>query len=210
MFFILQLTGLVVFNSDNLVITHYLGPAQVTPYSVAWRLTNYAAMLQSLLGPALWPAFTEAYRKRDMAWVRATYSSINRKSLLAVGVAALFLGLAGRLIIRLWAGQAAVPGTLLLWLMAIFAFVISATTNQALLLTATGRLKLEAAVAVLAAGINLYLSIYLVQRIGAEGVILSSIVSFAAVMYLPQAWEVRRVLAGRYVPEERVSLTPAE
>lgn len=27
----IQLTGLVVFNSDNLVITHYLGAAAVTP-----------------------------------------------------------------------------------------------------------------------------------------------------------------------------------
>ena len=40
LFFVLQLCGVVVFNSDNLVITHYLGAQQVTPYSVAWRLAN--------------------------------------------------------------------------------------------------------------------------------------------------------------------------
>jgi O-antigen/teichoic acid export membrane protein len=61
LFFILQLTGLVVFNSDNLVITHFLGAAEVTPYSVAWRLTSYASLLQSELIPSFWPAFTEAY-----------------------------------------------------------------------------------------------------------------------------------------------------
>jgi O-antigen/teichoic acid export membrane protein len=207
LFFILQLTGLIVFNSDNLVITHYLGAAEVTPYSVAWRLTGYASLLQSLIVPSLWPAFTEAYRKRDLVWVRSTYHSINRKSLTAVGIAAVVLALAGRTVIRLWAGNLAVPSSGLLWLMAIFAFVISVTTNQSVVLTATGRLRLEAGVAVLAAIANLYLSIHLVQRIGAEGVILSSILSFLVVMYIPQAWEVRRVLSGRYMPDDPASIT---
>ncbi|MFC6645753.1 oligosaccharide flippase family protein [Granulicella cerasi] len=81
LFFLIQLTGLIVFNSDNLVITHYLGPAQVTPYSIAWRLISYASMLQAILIPSFWPAFTEAYHKGDMAWcARRTRSSYARRS----------------------------------------------------------------------------------------------------------------------------------
>ena len=58
---------MVVFSSDNLVVSHYLGAAEVTPYSVTWRLVGLAALLQSLIFPALWPAYAEAYARRDYA-----------------------------------------------------------------------------------------------------------------------------------------------
>ena len=200
LFFIIQCTGLVVFSTDNLVITHYLGPAQVTPYSFAWRLTNYATMVQAIMLPSLWPAFSEAYHKRELDWVVSTYRSVTRKSLASVALAAFVIGISGRVIIRLWAGPAAVPGQKLLWLMAAFNLIMAATTNQAFLLNATRRLRVEAVVAVLAAAVNLGLSIFLVQRIGTEGVIASTIFSFLFCMIVPQELEVRRVLAGRYLP----------
>ncbi len=199
LFFILQLTNLVVFYSDNLVITHYLGAAEVTPYSLAYRLTSYAGLLQALVVPSLWPALTEAYQKGDLTWVRRMYRAITRKSLIAIAIAAVLLAIAGRPIIRVLAGSSTVPSELLLCLMAAFSFVMAVTSNQALLLNASSRLRLETVVAVLAAIANLYFSIYLVQRIGSVGVILSSIGSFLVFMYFPQAWEVRGVLAGRYL-----------
>jgi len=196
LFFVVQCTGLVVFSSDNLVITHYLGPAQVTPYSFAWRLTSYAAMAQTVLLPSLWPAFSDAYHLRQFNWIRSTYRAVTRASLVFVGAAGLFLALAGRQVIAFWAGPTAVPGPELLWLMAIFNFVMSITTNQAFLLNATGRIRLEAAVAALAAISNLAMSIVFVQLIGADGVILASILSFLIFMIVPQQLETRKVLSG--------------
>jgi O-antigen/teichoic acid export membrane protein len=199
LFFVLQLSGLVVFNSDNLVITHYLGASDVTPYSVAWRLTGYASMMQSLLVPALWPAFAEAYHRRDMDWVRTNYHRVMNGSILAVGVAAGFIGLFGRQIIRVWAGQPAVPGAALLWSMCFWAILASITINQALLMAATRRIQLQAVTASLAAVANLIFSIVLVQRLGAIGVLIATIGSYIVFIIAPQEWEVRRILRGRYV-----------
>lgn len=199
LFFVLQITTLVVFNSDNLVISHYLGPAEVTPYSVAWRLIGYATLFQFMLVPSFWPAFTEAYRKGELDWVRRNYHRMERTTLLAVSSAALLIGLFGRPVIGLWAGRAAVPPALLLWTMAAWAVVSCITTNQALLLTATARLKVETIAAVLAAVANLGASIVLVQRIGAEGVILSTLLSFCIFMVVPQGLEVRRILRGAFL-----------
>jgi len=130
------------------------------------------------------------------------FDGMMRKTLLAVAAASIVIGLAGQTLIRVWAGPAAVPSLLLLWTMAAWAVVSSITTNQAMLLTATGRLKLEATVAVLAAIANLGLSIILVNRIGAEGVILSTVLSFAVFMIVPQGWEAHRVLRGDFLPEK--------
>jgi O-antigen/teichoic acid export membrane protein len=73
-FFLIQVAGVVVFSSDNLVVSHYLGAAEVTPYSVTWRLVGMAAALQYLVFPAPWPAYAEAHARQDFAWIRRTFS----------------------------------------------------------------------------------------------------------------------------------------
>ena len=196
LFFLIQLCNIVVFNSDNLVITHYLGPDQVTPYSVAWRLITYATLMQQVLVPSIWPALSDAYHRGDTAWLRSTYRSVTRKSLLSVVGLAVLLGLFGRTIVRFWVGSAAVPPWSLMWLMAFWAVLVTVTSNQATLLTAVGRLRVETTVAVLAAAANLGLSIFLVQRLGSPGVILATILSFLLIMVGPQELAVRKLLAG--------------
>jgi O-antigen/teichoic acid export membrane protein len=158
-------------------------------------------MLQSLLVPSLWPAFSEAYVGQDLVWIRAAYRCIMRATfatLLTVTSAALMLGFAGRWIIGLWAGKAAVPGLALLWCMCFWAVLYSICTNQAALLAATQRLRLQAAMGTLAAILSLVLSVVLVKRYGPIGV-LSATISYLLFIVLPQTWEVRRILRGRYL-----------
>jgi O-antigen/teichoic acid export membrane protein len=199
LFFILQLSGLAVFNTDNLIIAHFLGAEQVTPYAVAMRLVGYASMLQSLLVPSLWPAFSEAYVSHDLAWIRTAYRRIMRATVLTVIPAALFLGFAGRWIIGVWAGHAAVPSSVLLWGMCFWIVLLSITLNQGALLAATQHLQLQTIYSSLAAVLNLILSIILVQRIGATGVLLATVISYLVFIIFPATWQIRQILQGRYL-----------
>ncbi len=195
-FFVLQVSGLVAFNSDNLVLTHYLGPAQVASYSVAWRLTGYAAIAQTLVAPALWPAFSEAFARGDLAWVRKTF----RRTLWitmgsAVGFALVF-AVWGRWLIRIWASEAAVPAEELMLLMCAWMVISTFMSNTANILMAKGETRTQAWCALAAAGANLALSILWVRRIGAPGVILATIVSFLIAQAAPQTWRCYRILEG--------------
>ncbi|HEX5282529.1 MAG TPA: lipopolysaccharide biosynthesis protein [Bryocella sp.] len=187
-FFILQIAGLVVFNSDNLVVVHYLGPVEVSAYSVAWKLTGFAMIAQTLLMPALWPAFSEAFTRGDLGWVRqAFWRTMWLTMAVATGCAILFV-FAGRWLIGVWAGKAAVPTESLILLMCLWVLISTFMGNTATVLVAKGRTKLLAWCSLLAAGLNLALSIYWVQRIGALGVILGTIVSYLAVLTPVQTW----------------------
>ena len=46
MFFLIQILALVVFQTDNLIIAHFLGASAVTPYNVTYRLFRYTSLLQ--------------------------------------------------------------------------------------------------------------------------------------------------------------------
>jgi O-antigen/teichoic acid export membrane protein len=196
-FFVLQIAGLIVFNSDNLVVTHYLGPTQVAAYSVAWRLVGYAAIAQTLVAPALWPAFSEAFTRGDLPWVRQTF---RRTMTLTMGIAvaaSLLFALAGRWIIRIWASRAAVPTQELLLLMCVWVLISTFMNNTATVLVAKGETRLLAWCGLAAAALNLALSIYWVQRIGAPGVILGTIVSYLILLVGPQTLQTYQILRQR-------------
>jgi O-antigen/teichoic acid export membrane protein len=199
-FFMLQIAGLIAFNSDNLVVTRYLGPAQVASYSVAWRLVGYAAVAQTLMAPALWPAFSEAFARGDMAWIRRTFRRTMWLTMsIALGCSVVF-ALAGRWIIRIWASQAAVPTETLLLLMCIWIVISTFMNNTATVLVAKGETRMQAWCSLAAAALNLALSVYWVQRIGSPGVILGTIVSYLLILVGPQTWKVYTILVSSPLP----------
>ena len=195
-FSLLQVAGAVVFSFDNLVVSHYLGAEHVTPYSVTWRLAGLAAVAQGLLFPALWPAYAEAYAKGDYVWMRSAFRATMRVTL-AVNVSLASLLVAeGKPLIQRWAGAAAVPSTALLAAMALWVVISGCMTVESCLLAAVSRNRAQGTLSIVAAVLNVALSIVLVQRIGAVGVILGTILSYLLVLVVPQSLIVRSVLRG--------------
>lgn len=195
LFFVLQAANFAVYNSDNLMISHYLGAGHVTSYSVARRISAYLAAVQSLVIASSWPAYAEAFARGDIRWIRKLYRKQIKFTLVCVGVLSFLLALGGKDLIRLWAGQAAVPDAPVLWCMCLWAVLAAYTATQGMLLGATGRIHVQVVFTVLAAIANLGGSIVLVQRVGALGVILSTVLSSLLLVLIPQAIETRRILS---------------
>ena len=190
-FFLIQVAAVVVFSSDNLVVSHYLGAAEVTPYSVTWRLVGLAALLQSLIFPALWPAYAEAYARRDYGWMRRTFA-LTMKGTVAVNLACvLLLMIFGRTIIRVWAGPTAVPTKPLLLAMGVWVLISGFMSVESCLLAALNRTREQAGLSIIAAVVNIALSIALVRHIGSVGVIGGTILSYLVVLVVPQSLVVR-------------------
>jgi O-antigen/teichoic acid export membrane protein len=69
-FFILQGAALVVFMTDNFIITKVLGPEEVPAYNISYRYFNLLAVFFGLITTPFWSAFTEAFVKKDTPWIR--------------------------------------------------------------------------------------------------------------------------------------------
>jgi O-antigen/teichoic acid export membrane protein len=79
-------------------------------------------------------------------------------------------------------------------LMCAWVLISTFMNNTATVLVAAGETRLQAWCSIAAAILNLALSIYWAQHIGAEGVILATIVSYLLILVGPQTWKVMRVL----------------
>ena len=208
-FLLIQAASLVVFSTDNIIVSHYLGAAEVTPYSVTWRVVRLGAVLQVLAFPALWPAYAEAQARGDVTWIRKTFAIAMRTTVALNVVWAVFLLVFGQFGIRLWAGPDAVPQYSLLFWMALWSVIAGFTTAQSCLLGALNYTRVQAVASALAAIVNLALSIVLVVRMGSVGVILGTVVSYLVVLVVPQSVAVSSVLRklGR---QGSISGTPTE
>ncbi len=196
MFFVIQIAALVLFQTDNLIIAHYLGAAAVTPYSVTWRLFTYTMIFQLLAGPSYWPAYAEAFTRGDRTWVRRSFRMNLKITFISTALLGLPLVLLGRRIIEKWAGTAAVPSSSLLFWMGIWSVIYATTCAQSCILASSSRLRGQMIYSIAAAGVNIALSIIMVQKMGVTGAILGTIAAYLVCILVPQWIDVERAFQG--------------
>jgi len=196
MFFIVQIAALLILQTDNLIIAHFLGVRAVTPYSVTWRLFSCSTLIQTLLLQSLWPAYAEAHARSDGAWIRRTFRlSLWSCTLITVAIV-LPLVVFGRTIIGRWVSVDAVPSMTLLVLMGVWSIIGGAFQSIVCMLNGIGRVRIQMVVGTMTAIANVGLSIWLVHVFGLEGVILGTLIAYFTVALVPFCIEIKAVLSS--------------
>lgn len=179
-FFIIQMAVLVIFATDNMIITQVLGPAQVTPYNVVFKLFSIITIGHGIIVTPLWSAYTDAYAKGDIKWIRDTLKKLNLL-MIPIIVAVLFLIIFARDIINIWVGPEIRFPDLLVVLMG--GYVVISTWNNiyAYFVNGIGKIEPQLYSAIIAGLINVPLSIYFAKHLamGISGVILGTILSLS-------------------------------
>ncbi len=188
-FFIIQMAVLVIFATDNMIITQVLGPEQVTPYNVVFKLFSIIAVGHSILVAPLWSAYTDAYAKGDIKWIRNILRKLNML-MIPIILSVLILVVFARDIIRIWVGPEIKFPYLLVVYMGIYIIISVWNNNFGFVLAGISKIRLSVISAILGASINIPVSIYLVNRMGISGIILGTIMSlsFSAILHPIRAW----------------------
>jgi O-antigen/teichoic acid export membrane protein len=195
-FLVLQLTGLVAYSLDNVVIAQIMGSSAVAQYAVPTKLFVLAPTLLSYVLVPLWPAYREALARGDGGWVARTLRrSITLAALINIP-SSLFLIVAGPFIISVWAPSNLhiQPTTLLLVGLGTWTIMNTLNGPFAMLLNGANVVGFQAACSTLMAIANVAISIYLVQRIGVSGAVYGSVISQLFFILIPEVWYVRRFL----------------
>jgi O-antigen/teichoic acid export membrane protein len=91
-FWLIQIASLLEQNGGAFVLAHYSGPQSVAMFAIAFKTLNLAGSAVGIFTQPLWPSFTDAIVRHDLAWVEGTFRKI-RGSLItaAFGLAAVWV-----------------------------------------------------------------------------------------------------------------------
>lgn len=174
-FFIIQISGLVIYSTDSMLITKYLGTDEVTVYSIVFKLFQVLLTLEALISSPMWTLFIDAYIKKDKKWIKKAFINLNLLFLLLIiGVVIMIYILP--YIIKFWIGQELIYPKYLILFWGLFILNRVYGDIYMIFINATGKIKLQMYLAVLGAIINIPLTIYFIKNLGlgSSGAILAT------------------------------------
>ena len=174
-FFLIQVIGVIIFSTDNMIITHIYNPGEVAPYNVAFKYFNIITQAFTIITVPFWSAYTEAYSKEDYSWIMRT----NKKLIQVWGVMVI-----GGIILLLLAnivypfftqGEFEIPFFLSLFML-IYVLIKSWGSIFVMFINGVGKVKLQMVTSIFGGIANIPLSIFLAKNLGLgpPGVIMAS------------------------------------
>lgn len=171
-FFIIQIQLIVLYQSTNILISNIASPADVTSYNLAYKYLSIALMLFNIILGPLWPAFTDAYTKKDYAWMNNVYKRMTKICALLI-IAIIIMVILSPIAYHIWIGDKTnVPITMTI-AVAVYVIIHSWDSLQVMLINGTGCVGLQTRVTLIGLVLHIPLSLLLGKHIGAFGVVIS-------------------------------------
>lgn len=174
-FFLLQLSGLILFALSNLLISHMFGPETVTPYNIAYRYFSIILMIMGIIISPMWSATTEAYEKGDIMWIKRSMTSIHKILCIATAFL-LIMVILSKLVYRIWVGTDVAISWILSSLMAVYVLILIFSLSYSNFLNGIGKLTIQTINTVTVAILFIPLCYFLGRCFGLYGIIAGMIV----------------------------------
>jgi len=184
-FLLIGIAATVVWNTDNLVISHLIGASSVTPYAVSFKLYSVVFAIYTSINIALFPMFGKASATKDWNWIIKTYNYI--LEIMPVLGGLIWLGGLAFIknIIYIWTGSNTYGGTLLVFSLGGYGYLLSMVNLNSYLLIGLNKIKNMVYIGWAEAIFNIILSIFFVKIWGIGGAALGTFcASFLTVSWM--------------------------
>jgi O-antigen/teichoic acid export membrane protein len=178
-FLIIQLAVIILFTTDNMIITRLFSPADVTVYNVAHKYFNIVLMSFSIIVAPFWSSITDAYHKQDFKWIRNSVSKLQKLWLIFFTITVIML-VSSNWVYSVWlrGKDIQVPFALsFAWAL----YVLMQTYNSIFVnfINGVGKVKLQVYTAIFSITMNIPLSVFFAKtlNLGVKGVIMGTMVS---------------------------------
>jgi O-antigen/teichoic acid export membrane protein len=176
-FFIIQIAALVLFNTNNIIVTQLFGPAEVTTFNVSFKLFSIITMVFSIIASPLWSAFTDAYAKNEFEWIKSTLSKMRKVWGLLI-ISTIILLSFSPWIYKVWVGDKVTVPFALSAAMTSYVIVYIWQTIHVFFLNGIGKIRLQLYLVIFSGLINIPLAIILGKKLGLVGITLTSTLLF--------------------------------
>lgn len=176
-FFIVQIAGVFLYSTTELIITREFGGSDVTLYNLLFKYLSTAGLVFNIILASYWSAFTNAFALRDFTWIKASIAKLFKISFLLLGVIILQLVLV-KPVFSIWVGKRVnVPFTLCLTMSIYFGFALFAAMYS-IVLNGAGKVKMQSIVSLITAVLHIPVVLFFIRylHLGLNSLVYASII----------------------------------
>ena len=174
-FFVINIAGLIAYETTNIVITQIIGPEGVTVYNLSFKYFSILTVGFSMLLSPFWNAFTEAKVLNDYVWMKRMVKKLINAWFILLGLAILFL-FSSSILYKLWFGTSVTIPFDVSLTVCFYVIVFNWCAIFSQISAGFGKIKLQLYVAIFSCFVNIPFSIFLGRRWGIVGVVLATAV----------------------------------
>jgi O-antigen/teichoic acid export membrane protein len=169
-----MLGGILILQTDNVVIASILGTAEIPGYQAVAKLVTFMMSLSMMLVVTTTPFLSKAHARQDLPEIKRLLNRSLRLSLGIMIVLGCFLACFADRIVALWLGPEHFVGFGVVWALIAVMLLEAHHTPMASATMATGEMAFVAP-ALIAGVLNIVASIYLGRHFGLLGVALGTL-----------------------------------
>jgi len=174
-FFVIQVAAIIFYQTNNIIIAQLFGPAEVTPYSVAFQYFSIATFIFITILTPYWSAFTDAFTKGEFDWIKKVMRNLRLIWLgLLLFVIALFFS--SEWIIQLWVGDTVSVDKGLYLVIAMYVLINAYLGIYSNFQNGVGKVSIQFYMAIGLAIFHIPLAIYFSKQYGIMGIMFSTII----------------------------------
>ena len=191
-FFILQVEGLVIFASSNVLISHLFSPSEVTNYQVAFRYYSILTLFFTIITTPFWSATTDAFAHGDLKWIEKSVRNIMKTTGITL-IGAIVMTFLATPIYAIWVGSEVHISHMTNILMATYTLLIIYSLAHSVILNGLGKLRLQIVFTTIAAMVFIPYALALRESLGVNGVIVAMILANLPGA-IANAWQYRHLM----------------
>ena len=195
-FFIVQIAGVFLYSTTELIITREFGGADVTLYNLLFKYFSTATLILNIILASYWSAFTDAFALDDFSWIRTSLSKLLKITCMLLGVIVLQLLLV-KPVFNIWVGQKIQVPFKLSLIMAVYFGVSLFTAVYAIVLNGTGKVKMQSIISIITAVLHIPVVLFFIRYLH---------LGLNSLVYASLMWTIVQVLVWRN--EIKAVLTP--
>lgn len=178
-FFIIQVAGIIQYQTANIIIARNFGTLDVTSYNIVFKYFGMLNMVFVIFLTPFWSASTEAYLKKDFNWIKKSIRKYNQLNFVLILLGLIMLFFSDK-IYQVWLGKGTVDiaFTLSMWGFLYFSLTMFAGT-YVYFLNGINALRIQFIASLISPFIYIAIALLLIKhyKMGAQALFIASIIA---------------------------------
>lgn len=183
-FFLIQITALILFQTNNIIIAHTCGLADVTEFNISYKYMSILHIFFMTILTPLWSASTDAYFKGDITWLKNSIHKLNLIWILTL-IGGILLVMTSSFLYKIWLKGTLNPNLILLSLLLFYFACLMRSNIYRSFMNGVGKIGMQFYITLLQSILHIPIAIYMGNFLGINGVVLTMILS----TFINSLWE---------------------